>query len=223
MKRNEWISALIVTTLVVLGSCGKKYNPGGPTPPVTDPNGPIIQSAVAGGSINEIDSTTQASVLLMNSSATPYPVATVSLTLPSGGTVVLDNPSSGYYHNADGTWSYQPGAQYAFNINLQGKNYHAAVKAPGGVNIPSTSGSAITWSYEGNEDTVMIMQTSPSYSSTLLGPDAKSPISNPPYTASGTYDTQVNCEQMNISAYSGGNAAAYISASDQVSNTVTKP
>jgi hypothetical protein len=223
MKRNGWGFVLVFAALAVLVSCNKKYSPGGPSGPVTDPNGPIIQSSVAGGSINGIDSTTQASVLLMNSSATPYPVATVSLSLPSGGTVVLDNPSLGYYHNADGTWSYQPGSQYAFNINLQGKNYHASVRAPGGVHIPPTSGSAITWSYEGNQDTVMIMQTSPSYSSTVLGPDAKSPINNPPYTASGTYDTQVNCMEMDPSAYSGAHPAAYISASDQVSNTVTKP
>ena len=124
---------------------------------------------------------------------------TVTLVTPYGSYPMPYNSTAVTiaHYTYTGGFTFTPGQSYYFicdNTPLGDFTTPAAV-APGGITIPS-SGSPLSWSVEGNYDSVAIANSSIATYTTPTGGDEDSPFDASPYeSAAGAYIIQVACAQ----------------------------
>ncbi len=159
-------------------------------------------------------------------SMTPFAWITVNGLPETTDLVVLNTPSGPltlpYLTNYNGmAWysystavTYQLAGSYSMSVSTSlGTVTSASVSAPGGLTA-NAAGTAITWTYEGNSDGIVVIQqtggpvtTYDSYTS--IGPDINSPAdlsaAYPVATGSTLYNVQTTI--LNQATFSGTNLA----------------
>jgi len=175
----------------------------------------------------------------LNLESMPVSNASVTLIATNGSgpvTVpVVYNSSYTYYYNTavNGgvtTWVYQPGQVYTVQVCILGTVYSASVTAPGGISVPLPStGSPVSWSVTGNQNSASVTEQFVPYSTTFQAPiNSTSPNPSSPltltgaYPVSGSYGVSITCAQVNSPGFSNTYTGSYMAANDVDEETETK-
>jgi len=186
---------------------------------------PAIQAAIAkqGGMTQPVQVLIMTTGSLVNNAAITLSGPSVNLPVTfnystSAGTTFIA------YYNSSNAWTYQGNQNYTLSISYSGYSGQATVHSVGNVSFtPGGSSLSISWVGGGNYNSLFELQnTSPfnqySISSGVNSPYTVNQSSLGSYTP-GSYNIQLNAEQMDISCWPGAFVGSYFSASDQESTT----
>ena len=187
------------TTTATDTPCGYPGNTCTPTMTPTANSSLPTGIFVAGSAEQIVGSSSWGGIVDVSVNGRPESSDTVVLSTPSGPvTYAYQSSGSGLagFNLILTSPAYQPGGNYQLTVYTSiGTATSAVLTAPGNITV-NTSGSPASWTYEGNQDTVVV--TGPpgtTYNSTTaIGPDADSPVILPPsaYPTPGTYTVAVN-------------------------------
>ncbi len=191
-----------------------------------DLKGPVIGASLECQSLDESTTVFSANVSITNQGA-PVTDAAVTLLVPGPGSVPLTNDGRGVYSDENsGTWTYQPGQVYSFQVVFGGGVYSASVTTPGAIFIPAhVSGLPVTWSFPGNLNVAAITKLN-SGNTSQFTVNLVSPWTPPAEAVSsfGIYEVEVSCSRTEREAFDGGaSLASFITAEDELGRPVTNP